>query len=600
MNAPKQSPKQSPKRPPSDLKALEAMRHSLSHVLAMAVLEMFPEAKLGIGPATDDGFYYDFDLPRTLIPEDLPILEQKMRKIVKRNLTFEGKELPPKEAIDALKQAGQPYKVELAEEFASAKEPITFYTSGPFTDLCKGGHVKSTKQIGPFKLTRIAGAYWRGDENRPQLQRIYGVAFATQPELDAYLKRQEEAEQRDHRKLGKELDLFIHSDLVGGGLPLWTPRGTILRNELDKFVQSLRDEYGYQEVAIPHISKKDLYEKSGHWSKFANELYRVHSREGDDYALKPMNCPHHTQLYADRPRSYRELPVRYRETTAVYRDEQSGEVSGLSRVRALTQDDAHVFCRQDQIQAEILAIWDIVERFYAAFDLPLTVRFSRHEPSELDAHLGTEPVWKAAEAQLKKVIEGKAGKRVGVDYIDGPGEAALYGPKIDFIAEDALGREHQVATIQLDFNLPENFDLTCIAEDGKEERIVMIHAAIMGSIERFLSVLIEHLAGVFPLWLAPEQVRVLTISQKQAKYAEEVAAALREAGLRATVDADAETIGKKIRNAETMKIPYMLVVGDKEKQAGSVAIRSYREGDLGTKQLAAVAKQLAAESAGRS
>ncbi len=573
---------------------LESVRHSLAHVLAIAVLEMFPEAKLGIGPATEDGFYYDFDLPRTLIPEDLEILEGKMRAVLAQNLGFEGEVIQPKAAVDALKQAEQPYKVELAEEFAQAGEEITFYRTGQFVDLCRGGHVGSTTEIpaDAFKLTRIAGAYWRGNEQNPQLQRIYGVAFGSKGELEAHLERLEAAKARDHRKLGQELDLFLISELVGGGLPLWTPKGTILREELNDFVQSMRAAAGFQKVAIPHITKKDLYEKSGHWQKFSDELYRITTREGHEFAMKPMNCPHHAQIYANRLRSYRDLPQRYQETTMVYRDEQSGEVSGLSRVRSITQDDAHVFCRQSQIEAEVLSLWNIVDRFYEAVGLPLEVHFSRHDPEAMDAYSGSASQWKQAEAQLRRVLEGK----VKGGYVDDPGEAAFYGPKVDFIGKDAIGRSHQVATIQLDFNQPEGFDLTCINESGEEERIVMIHCAIMGSIERFLSVLIEHFAGAFPLWLSPEQVRVLPIADRHAEAAATVAGQLREAGLRVEVDDRPESVGKKIREAETGKVPYMLILGDKE-PAGSVSVRSYHRGDLGSQKVAALAEQLAKEVA---
>lgn len=575
---------------------IEAMRHSLSHVLASAVLDMFPEAKLGIGPATDDGFYYDFDLPRTLIPEDLPILEKKMRHLIKQNLAFEGEEVKAKEAVDALKKAGQPYKVELAEEFASAGQTITFYKTGTFIDLCRGGHVENTNQIGAFTLTKIAGAYWRGDEKNPMLQRIYGAAFATKEELDAYLKQQEEARKRDHRKLGQELDLFVFSDLVGPGLPLWTPKGTVLRTELDRFIQEMRDALGYEAVTIPHITKKDLYEKSGHWVKFDDELFRITTREGYEFAMKPMNCPHHTQIYASRPRSYRDLPIRYRETTTCYRDEQTGELSGLSRLRAFTQDDAHVFCRTPQIEEEVLKIWSIVERFYGVFDLELTLRFSRHDPDNMEAYSGDAKDWKKAESQLKKLIE----KRVGQQYENGVGEAAFYGPKLDFMARDAIGREYQVATIQLDFNQPAGFDLHCINESGDPERIVMIHAAIMGSIDRFLSILIEHTAGAFPLWLAPVQVRVLPIADRHNDYAADVADSFRAGCMRVEVDDRAESIGKKIRESEVQKVPVMLVVGDKEQKAKTVAVRSYGEGDQGSRKVSSLVKTLSDSVAKRS
>lgn len=574
---------------------LQAMRHSLAHVLAMAVLDMFPEAKLGVGPAIEDGFYYDFELPRTLIPEDLEILEEKMRTIVAGDLGFEGEEVKPKEAVDALKQANQPYKVELAEEFAADGQPITFYRTGKFVDLCRGGHIGSTKEVGAFKLTRIAGAYWRGDEKNPQLQRVYGVAFSTDKELRSHLAKLEEAKKRDHRVLGRELDLFLISDLVGGGLPLWTPRGTVLRDELNDYVQNLRADRGFQRVAVPHITKKELYEKSGHWQKFADELYRITTREGHEFAMKPMNCPHHAQIYDSQLRSYRDLPQRYQETTMVYRDEQSGEVSGLARVRSITQDDAHVFCRQNQIEAEVLALWETVDEFYKTVDFPLEVHLSTHDPERMDAYSGTEQQWKQAESQLRKVVEGKADKK----YVDEPGEAAFYGPKVDFIGRDAIGREHQVATIQLDFNQPEGFDLTCVNEKGDEERIVMIHCAVMGSIERFLSVLIEHFAGAFPLWLAPEQVRVLPIADRHGKAAAKIQDELREAGLRAETDDRDESVGKKIREAEMQKIPYMLVIGDKEAKSDAVAVRSRAAGDRGTKKLSAVLKLLTKEVSGK-
>jgi threonyl-tRNA synthetase len=585
--------KNAPKQEPADL---AAMRHSLSHVLAMAVLDMFPEAKLGIGPATDDGFYYDFDLPRTLIPEDLPILEQKMRKIAKRGLTFDGKEVAPKEAVDTLKGAGQPYKVELAEEFAQAKEPITFYRSGDFTDLCKGGHVKSTKDTGAFKLTRIAGAYWRGDETRPQLQRVYGVAFATQAELDAYLERQEKAKQRDHRKLGKELDLFTFSELVGSGLPLFTPRGTVLRTALQDSLLEISKKYGMQPVTIPHIAKLDLYEKSGHAEKFSAELLKVQSKYGE-FVMKPVNCPHHTQIYASRPRSYRDLPLRYMESTMQYRDEKPGEIGGLTRVRAITVDDGHVFCRVDQIKAEATNIAKVIEEFYGNLGMfgDHWVSLSVRDPGTPDAYIGDAKDWDAAEVMLQELSE-----ELKLDAKRMEGEAALYGPKLDYMFKDALGNERQLATIQIDFAMPPRFGLTYVGQDGLEKPPVIIHRAILGSYERFLAILIEHFAGAFPLWLAPEQVRVLPISGKQAAYAHSVAEELRAAGLRVEVDDEAETIGKKIRNAETMKIPYMLVVGDKEKQAGTAAVRSYHRGDLGAKKAATVAKALAKEAVDRS
>lgn len=558
-------------------KGADAIRHSLAHLLAAAVLESFPNAKLGIGPVIENGFYYDFLLDRTLTPDDLGTLEKAMRALIARNLPFRKTGVTPAEARKLFKS--QPFKLELIAELAKNREPLTVYTTGDiFTDLCRGGHVKNTREINPeaFALTKVAGAYWKGDEKREQLQRIYGLAFGTHEELEAYRKMLEEAERRDHKKLGVELDLFTFSDLVGSGLPLFTPRGTIVREELENFVQSLQVPEGYERVRIPHITKKELYETSGHWAKFKDELFKITTREGHEFAMKPMNCPHHTQIYASKQRSYRELPVRYSEVTAVYRDEQSGELSGLSRVRMITQDDAHVFCRMSQIEEEFFRVWNIVDRFYAPFGMPLTVRFSRHDPKRFENYLGTRAVWKKAEDQIRSLIEKR-----GAEFVDGLGEAAMYGPKIDFIAKDSLGRKWQLATIQLDFNLPERFNLTCVNERGEDERVVMIHRAILGSIERFISVLIEHYAGAFPVWLAPVQVAILPVGEKHEAYAHEVVATLRAEGIRAKCEAAEETLGKRIRSAELGKIPYTLVVGDREENDKAVSIRSYAKGQEG-------------------
>jgi len=449
---------------------------------------------------------------------------------------------------------------------------VSFYTDGDFTDLCRGPHAESTGKVGAFKLMRVAGAYWRGNEKNAQMQRLYGVAFATKEELEEHLTMLEEAKKRDHRKLGQELDLFVFSDLVGAGLPLWTPRGTILKNELDKFVQELRDGYGFQQVSVPHITKKDLYERSGHWSKFKDELFRITTREGHEFAMKPMNCPHHTQLYASRQRSYRDLPVRYRETTMVYRDEQSGELGGLSRVRGITQDDAHIFCRTSQVEQEAMNIWDIVETFYGALGFgKLKVRFSTHDPKNMDAYGGEEAKWLSTEEQLLSIVKNK----VGDEYISGVGEAAFYGPKIDFMAKDAIGREHQVATIQLDFNQPEGFDLTCKNEAGEDERIVMLHCAIMGSHERFLSVYIEHTAGRFPIWCSPEQLRIISVNQDDATldFARHLAEQAKEHCIRSSIDDGNESVGKKIRSAESWKVPYTVVIGEKEVAEGKLTPR---------------------------
>ena len=442
-------------------------------------------------------------------------------------------------------------------------------------DLCRGGHVENTSEIPAdgFKLDKIAGAYWRGDEKNPQLQRIYGLAFESKEALKEYQAMLEEAKKRDHKMLGPQLDLFTFSELVGPGLPLWTPKGTTVRNLLDDFVWSLRKKRGYLQVDIPHITKKDLYEKSGHWDKFKDELFRIETREGHLYAMKPMNCPHHTQIYARKQWSYRELPQRYANTTKVYRDEQSGELAGLSRVLSITQDDAHVFCRTSQIKDEIFKIWDIVTEFYGVFGFELSIRLSLHDPAHPEKYLGTPELWRSAEEHLRQLV-----KDHGAEAVEAPGEAALYGPKIDFMGKDAIGRSVQIATIQLDMNLPERFDLFCINENGERERIVMIHAAIMGSIERFLSVIIEHFAGAFPLWLAPVQMTVLPISEKFSDYGTRVYDALTAAGIRTELSEANESLGKRIRESEMMKIPYILVVGEKEQAGESVNVRD-RKGE---------------------
>ncbi len=554
---------------------IEGIRHSLAHLLAAAVLKKFPKAKLGVGPVIENGFYYDFKLPRPLTPEDLKELEATMRGWVNAKLPFTGKKLTPASAKKLFKD--QPFKLELIKDFSKDKKPLTAYITGKeksdhyFVDLCRGGHVKNTSEINPvaFKLDKIAGAYWRGDEKRPQMQRIYGLAFETKKELDDYLTMMEEAKRRDHKKLGVDLDLFTFSDLVGAGLPLWTPKGTLVRNLLDNFVWELRQKAGYEQVDIPHITKKDLYERSGHWEKFKDDLFKITTREGHLFAMKPMNCPHHTQIYARRLWSYRELPQRYANTTKAYRDEQTGELSGLSRVRAITQDDAHVFCRLSQVKDEFVKIWDIIETFYGAFGFKLRIRISTHDPKHPEKFLGDKKKWQFAESTLREIAASK-----NADLIEGLGEAAFYGPKLDFMAKDSLGRDWQVATIQLDVNMPERFNLFCINEEGREERIVMVHAAIMGSIERFLSVIIEHLAGDFPVWLAPVQARIIPIADRHLEYAKQTSAELKKDGLRVDIASSGETLGKNIRAAELEKIPYILVVGDKEIESKLVNVRA--------------------------
>lgn len=540
---------------------LYSLRHSLAHILAMAVLEVFPEAKLAIGPPVDNGFYYDLDLPRSLSPEDLKDLQKRMRNIMAKGLTFELSAHGIEEARAQFKD--QPYKLELIEDLAAKGETdVTYYTSGSFVDLCKGPHVATTKEIPAdcFLLSHVAGAYWKGDEKRPMLQRVYGLAFATANDLKAYQAMIEEAKKRDHRKLGAELDLFTFSELVGPGLPLWTPKGNMLRTLLDNYVWELRSGYGYEKVEIPHITKKDLYETSGHWEKFQDELFRIKTREGHEFVMKPMNCPHHTQIFARRKWSYRDMPQRYSNTTTCYRDEQTGELSGLSRVRSLTQDDAHVFCRYSQVKQELLNVWQIIEEFYPKFGFNnLKIRLSFHDPENMQAYLGDAAVWQKTEAELKELVEEQ-----GREYVLGIGEAAFYGPKIDFMANDSLGREWQVATIQLDMNMPTRFGLTYTAENGQEEPVMMIHCAIMGSLERFLSITIEHLAGNFPFWLAPVQVSVLAVSDQFNDAALNLAEELRKAGLRVETDTSSESVGKKIRSASLQKVPAKIVIGQKE------------------------------------
>ncbi|OGD60876.1 threonine--tRNA ligase [Candidatus Berkelbacteria bacterium RIFCSPLOWO2_01_FULL_50_28] len=557
---------------------LYKLRHTASHVLAMAAKAWDPKVKLAIGPPIENGFYYDFEFTKPVTDETLYTLDDKMREIIKKDLPVEHKKLPRKEALEGAKSSGQEYKHELMEDLPDAE--LGFYGIGDFWDLCKGPHAHSTGEIKAFKLTHSAGAYWRGDEHNQMLTRIYGTAFENKKDLEDYLTHLEEAKKRDHKKLGPQLDLFVFSDLVGAGLPLWTPKGTILRNELDNFVWRLRESRGYEKVEIPHIAKKDLYIKSGHWDKFKDNLFLIKTREGHEFAMKPMNCPHHTQIYASRTRSYRDLPVRYANTTMCYRDEQTGELSGLSRTRGFTQDDAHVFCRKSQIEAELSTVWDIVNEFYGEFGFKLSVHLSMSDPKEPEKYLGSRKVWNEAEDVLRHLAKKRNAK-----VVEDPGEAAFYGPKIDFLAEDSLGRSWQVATIQLDFNMPHNFDLTCINEEGQKEDIVMIHAAIMGSLERFLSILIEHTAGEFPTWLSPVQARVLPISDKFIDYAREVANGLRTGGKRAEVDESNETLGKKIRTAEMEKIPFLLIVGEKEQQHHTVTVRTRHTAEQSTLEL---------------
>lgn len=551
----------------------------MAHLLASAVLEMYPNTKNTIGPSIDDGFYYDFEFPTDvkISDKELPALEKKMKGSLKSWTKFTHKEVSESEAKETFKD--NPYKIELIEEIIKKGEKITLYTCGNFTDLCRGGHCENpAHEISndSFKLHRVAGAYWKGNEKNKMLTRIYGLAFNTKLELDDYETKIEEAKKRDHKKLGVELDLFTFSALVGQGLPLWTPKGTILRNLLDEYVWNLRQMKEYQKVEIPHITKKDLYITSGHWDKFKDELFRITTREGHEFAMKPMNCPHHTQIYARKPWSYKELPQRYANTTTCYRDEQSGELSGLSRVRSFAQDDAHVFCRMIDVKDEFLKIWEIVNTFYGTFGFKLKVRVSKHDTSKPEKYLGDKEKWKIAE----EILEGIA-KEKNADYFIGIGEAAFYGPKLDFMAKDAIGREWQVATIQLDMVQPERFDLTCMNEKGEKERIVMIHAAIMGSIERFLSILIEHTAGNLPLWLSPVQVVVIPVADTHHAKALEIIDLLKAQSVRTEIDLSHDGFGKKIRSAKISRAPYFIIIGDKDISAEKVTLESRDAGQIG-------------------
>lgn len=573
---------------------LYRIRHSLAHILAMALRKRDPGMTLATGPVTEDGFFYDvrFSKGVSVSPDDFGKIESDMRGIIARKFPFVRRVVSAQEARDLFGE--NPFKLEIIEELEKTGAEITVYDTGDFTDLCEGPHVSDTGEVDPesFTLKGVAGAYWHGDEKNEMLVRVSGTAFETKAGLDTHLAMLEEAKKRDHKKLGRELDLFVFSDLVGAGLPLWTPKGTILRDVLDKFVWELRRKYGYERIEIPHITKKDLYVTSGHWDKFKDELFRITTREGHEFAMKPMNCPHHTQVYARKQWSYRELPQRYANTTMCYRDEQSGELAGLSRARSFTQDDAHVFCRMSQAKAEFINIWDIVHEFYGSFGFQLRVRISKHDPAIPEKYLGDEKRWEVAEAMLEEIAKEKK-----AETFEGIGEAAFYGPKLDFMAKDAIGREWQVATIQLDMNMPERFDLTCINETSEKERIVMIHAAIMGSIERFLSVLIEHYAGAFPFWLSPVQVRVIPISESERESGNDVLGKLRDAGIRAEIDASDETLGKKIRNAKLEKIPYLLVIGKRESEAGTATVESRDHGKIGEKTPAEIIELFRKESA---
>lgn len=566
-----------PDNPEQDFSAdkipdLSELRHTCAHLLASSVLELYPGTKNAIGPSIENGFYQDFDFGDIKISEDaLSEIEKKMNEKLRSWDNFEFREVSVQQAKKDFSK--NPYKLELIEEFAQGGKKITETVQGDFLDLCKGGHAQSPReQIRSFKLLSVAGAYWRGNEKNKMLTRIYGTAFPTQKELEAYLERIEQAKLRDHRRLGKELDLFVFSDLVGSGLPLFTPRGTILRKQLLDFSEKLQEENGYQRVFIPHITKTELYKKSGHWDKFGTELFLVKSQETDeDFVLKPMNCPHHTQIYDSRKRSYRELPVRYMETTVQYRDEKPGELLGLSRVRAITIDDSHVFCRPDQVEEEFIKILEMVKKMYSALKMSIHIRLSFRDDE--DKYLGDKKHWEEAQNTLENIV-----KKLNLEYTIAEGEAAFYGPKIDIMVTDSLGRQWQCATQQLDFVQPARFGLTYTDADGIEKTPFMIHKAILGSIERFLSVYIEHTAGNFPVWLSPAQVTVIPISEKHNDYAVRINRLLKDKGVRVEMDLRNEKMQSKIRDAQKMKVPYMLILGDKEIEADTITVRT-REGE---------------------
>jgi threonyl-tRNA synthetase len=547
---------------------LQRMRHSAAHVMAEAVQDLFPGARFAIGPAIEDGFYYDMELPRPLTPEDLPAIEERMRLSIQANHPFERSTWPREKALAYFEAKGQPYKVEIIENLPDAE--VGIYQQGPFLDLCRGPHVQSTGEIGPFKLMRVAGAYWRGDEHRPMLQRLYGTAWFTQDDLDAYLERLEEAKRRDHRKLGRELDLFMISDEVGAGLPLWLPKGATVRRLLEEYILHKEREQGYQHVYTPHLAKVDLYKTSGHWEHYQDSMYPPMEMEsGEELVLRPMNCPHHIEIYKHKMRSYRDLPIRIAELGTMYRLERSGELAGLSRVRAMTLNDAHIFCTPEQMLSEFVRVVRLIQEAYAVMGFTeYSYRLSLRDPNDKVKFVDNETMWQQSEAALRQALD-----QIGVEYYESVGDAAFYGPKLDVQVANVLGKDETISTVQLDFTLPERFNLEYIGEDGQPHRPVMIHRGVLSTMERFLAFLIENYAGNFPVWLAPVQAVVIPIADRHLAYAEQVAQALREAGLRVDVDTRSDRMNAKVRDAQLQKIPYMLVVGDKEAEGQTVSLR---------------------------
>ncbi len=572
---------------------LETLRHSTAHLMAQAVCELFPGTKLAIGPPIEDGFYYDVAPPQPITGEDLPRIEERMREIAQRDLPIERIELPRIEALKLVRELGQEYKVEIIEEIPE-EETISFYRQGDFIDLCRGPHVERTSQIQHFKLLSIAGAYWRGDARNKMLTRLYGTAWFTEEELQDYLQRMEEAKRRDHRKLGRELGIFLISPEVGSGLPLWLPKGAILRDTLETFLKKEQLKRGYLPVVTPHIGKLDLYKTSGHWYKYQESMFHPIQVENEEYMLKPMNCPHHIQIYKSETRSYRDLPLRLAEFGTVYRYEQSGELGGLTRVRGFTVDDSHIFVTPDQLEDEFKNVVELVLYVFERLGLEeYHARVGLRDPKS-DKYVGSDEAWEQAQRAILQAVE-----HMGIQYTVAEGEAAFYGPKLDFLAKDCLGRMWQLGTVQVDYTLPERFDLEYIGPDGQPHRPVMIHRAPFGSLERLIGILIEHYAGAFPLWLAPVQVIVLPIADRHVPYAQQIRQRLEEEAFRVEVDARNEKTGFKVREAELQKIPYMLVVGDRDMQNGTVSVRKRSAGDQGATTLDAFIARLREEMGGK-
>ncbi len=563
---------------------LAHVRHTLAHLLAQVVKDQYPNAHLTLGPAVDNGFYYDIDFGTEKISDaDLAKIEKYMKKSLPKWTEFTHKEVSKDEALALF--SGNQYKIELINEIADRGETITLYTCGGFTDLCRGGHAENpAKEISPdsFKLDRVAGAYWRGDEKNPMLTRIYGLAFPTKEELDAYILQQEEAKKRDHRKLGREMDLFTFSDLVGVGMPLFTPKGNIVREEIIKFSRELNDALGFGEVHTPNINKGELFKISGHYDKYKEDMLSVTSQYvSDEMFLKPMNCPQHTQIYASKPRSYRDLPIRYSDFAVLYRDERPGEMSGLTRLRAFSQDDGHIFCREDQIESEIEHVLEAIEKALAVYNVEYWMRLSLRDPNKKEKYLGEDAVWEKSQTIMKKLLEEKK-----IPHKDAEGEAAFYGPKIDIMAVDALGREWQISTIQLDFNQPKRFELEFTDSDGLRKTPVMIHRALIGSPDRFMGILLEHYAGNFPTWLAPIQVAIVPVRENHDEGAKEIAKKLKTANIRVEIISSNDSLGKRIHAAKAMKTPYTIVLGDKEIESGNLTIEK-RDGtkvEMGTEE----------------